>query len=605
MSKIRKNLRKGLTFIICNVSFGAVLLLTSCLDTSVLPNDVTIGEDYWKDKADVQGMVAGTYKSVCTEGVMERFIVWGGFRSDDLNALNSVLNVTKENNLKDIAAGNMNYNNTYADWMSIYQVINRCNIVLEKARSVVEIDPSYTLETYYTDESQMLALRALCYFYLVRTFRDVPYTTHAYMNSSQGFGAPQMAPSYVLQRCIEDLEAALAHPLSSAGFADWRKVGLITRDAIKSILADVYLWRGSMMHNQADYEQAIKYCDEVIESKRTQDANSQKDEGGRRPGQSAVQNESEYPLIAGENAYAQIFTVGNSKESILEFQMDGSNDTNDGLRNCYWSYDASNRKQGLMMAPGIFGRAGNEANLVYKTEYDYRFWENCFDVNSTSEKSEFEVRKMVSLSTLNNSADSRSAERTSHPGSSIGRPEGASRFAQNWIAYRLTDVMLMKAEALVQRGDSASFLQAFSLVHEVSKRAMADTAYAVTNTCTTQADYERLVLDERQRELCFEGKRWFDLVRYNYRHVDGIQPDKTLYEIADGESKNVNNFVKNYTEMMTLMERKYSEGGAAIGSKMSTEAHLYFPILNSEMKVNVNLRQNPVYEEDDIYVKNN
>jgi hypothetical protein len=36
---------------------------------------------------------------------------------------------------------------------------------------------------------------------------------------------------------------------------------------------------------------------------------------------------------------------------------------------------------------------------------------------------------------------------------------------------------------------------------------------------------------------------------------------------------------------------------------MNTEAHLYFPILNSEQKANYLLHQNPVYDEDDVYVK--
>ena len=38
--------------------------MTSCIDTEVLPNDVVIGEDFWKTKDDVTSMVAAAYKEM-------------------------------------------------------------------------------------------------------------------------------------------------------------------------------------------------------------------------------------------------------------------------------------------------------------------------------------------------------------------------------------------------------------------------------------------------------------------------------------------------------------------------------------------------------------
>ena len=80
---------------------------------------------------------------------------------------------------------------------------------------------------------------------------------------------------------------------------------------------------------------------------------------------------------------------------------------------------------------------------------------------------------------------------------------------------------------------------------------------------------QRLVLDERQRELCFEGKRWFDLVRYALRG--------------------------NHDAMLTMLVRKYSTGANAIKAKIPSEDYYYFPIYENELKVNPNLVQNPVY----------
>ena len=37
------------------------MLATSCIDNSVIPNEITIAKDYWKNKTDVQNMVARAY----------------------------------------------------------------------------------------------------------------------------------------------------------------------------------------------------------------------------------------------------------------------------------------------------------------------------------------------------------------------------------------------------------------------------------------------------------------------------------------------------------------------------------------------------------------
>ena len=99
--------------------------------------------------------------------------------------------------------------------------------------------------------------------------------------------------------------------------------------------------------------------------------------------------------------------------------------------------------------------------------------------------------------------------------------------SSNWIVYRLTDIMLLKAEALTQLlregTDQATIdynapliAEAFSLTNAVNKRSMMQNTLVDTlrsSDYRTKAQLEDLVLKERQRELMFEGKRWYDLVR--------------------------------------------------------------------------------------------
>ena len=100
---------------------------------------------------------------------------------------------------------------------------------------------------------------------------------------------------------------------------------------------------------------------------------------------------------------------------------------------------------------------------------------------------------------------------------------------------------------------------------------------------------EDLVLAERARELCFEGKRWFDLMRYNYRHTT-TQADLTKMLSQEGYT-----IVNNSDEFFNLALRKYTVP-SAMKVKMRDERYLYMPINQDEVEINTNLKQNPVYK---------
>lgn len=580
-------------YILCALSG---LMLASCVDTQILPDDMITGDDYWKTREDVSMMVAGAYKAMTASDVIQRFIVWGSARSDELNPTTSITingNDTYDY-LEEMNTGNMDYQNTFANWASLYTVINRCNQVLEKAPEVMQLDPSYTDATYQTDKSQMLALRSLAYFYLVRAFRDVPYVSTAYFNSGQERRIPQSAPSVVLDHCIADLNEALQAPLSPTGYADWRSCGLLNRDGINALLADIYLWRASMTHSASDYQNCVNYCDAVIESK--------KKTFPTEPGATVVK---EYPLIDGDDSYYQIFSQGNSSESIFELQMNTTRaGYNTGLAYMYWAYKNNNSNAGFLEpASSLFGSVSSEN--VFLSANDYRFYESCFDVASGTEGASLTVRKM--LYKMDFSTTSLPDARKLSKSNGLGRPGNKLDMNQNWIVYRLSDVMLMKAEAMVQlaSGDSDSKLgQAFNLVKAVNDRSIAETSLGTDSLkfsdYATKDGMEQLVLSERLRELCFEGKRWFDLVRYNYRHVEGVDITKTMSEIL-GKSTISSYPVATYGEMLNLMVRKYTEGGNTVKYKLNREPMLYFPVYESEIQANSNLKQNPAYDNTDIY----
>ena len=577
------------------VAAVAVTGLSSCDDfLTITPTDKTIGEDFWKTKEDVDNMVTGAYSNMLSSEIQRRAIIWGAYRSDEL-VKNSSFSST---DLDNISAVNLLPTNGYNSWASFYSVINRCNIVLSHAEAVMEEDPQFTLGDYNTARGQMLSLRSLCYFYLVRAFRDVPYTTQSYETDDVNMIIAQTSPDSVLQHCIDDLEEASKYVLKTGayGSGNWRNKGYFTRDAVNALLADIYLWRASMTKSASDYEKCIEYCDKVIEAK---------DLYYRENHNMAASGDKSdiYHLTSGSIAFSTIFGTsnGNAEESILEWQYDGTANSNIGLENLYYMTGSSkdHKTYGEVMASSVFNVVDENASnsngrKMYQSKNDRRFWDNVYEVGS-EEASELYVRKMIGTDG--------SLQGTTVP--TVGMSRTTNRafdyFRQNWIVYRLTDVMLMKAEAQVQLATSDEdelLTKAFALVQTVNKRSMLSNATDTLKMADfkTIDDMEQLVLAERGRELCFEGKRWFDLVRYGYRHMEGVDITTKLADRASWPALSKN--------MMKIVTRKYESGGDAVSFKMKSEPYLYFPIQRSEINVNSLLKQNPVYFDDETTSKN-
>jgi hypothetical protein len=443
----------------------------------------------------------------------------------------------------------------------------------------------------------MLALRSLCYFYLVRAFRDVPYTTRSYEDDSQVEMVEQSTPEVVLQHCLDDLNEARHYIMRTGSYGrnDWRNWGYMTRDAVHALMADIYLWRASMTHSSSDYQQAIVFCDSVINSKDAYYKRYQERELTEK-------EEDIYHLEDGMTAQIEIFNTnyGNSHESILEWQYNGRDNSNTALEQYYYKNNESSRNSILMASP-IFNTVATNANTaealkVYLSKNDYRFWNNVYDANN-EEAQQMSIRKMVeSSSTL--------IDVTSTVGPSKSTSRSYNEFRQNWIVYRLTDVMLMKAEALVETAasdsDAVSLQKAFGLVQAVNKRSMKknSTDTLKYENFKSKSDFELLVMAERERELCFEGKRWFDLMRYCYRHMTGVNANQLM---ADNAA-----WPELYQPMLKMIIRKYSVegGGDAVSYKMKGEPYLYWPIQESETKVNNLLKQNPVFIQEKSTSKN-
>lgn len=564
----------------------ASLALTGCADfLDILPKDMVTEDNFWDEKTDVEQMVFGCYVAMQSDAFISRAIAWGEMRSDNLY---NGTKIQDEGGLYEIMRENILSTNAYTAWVSYYNVINRCNQIIAKAPEVSLKDPTYTSSDVQATIAELTTLRALCYFYLIRAFKDVPYYTTPVTQEDQVVNLPATPFATVLERIIADVESVQNNAMKAYPESAYN-TGRITQDAIHALLADMYLWKG-------DYRKAEHYCQLVIDAKL---AAFDKKAGGATSlgmGEPAlIKHDNDpgrgYPLYPNNtggttygNAFNKIFGTGNSFESIFELSYEPTGTAGDThvensavgrLFGESTGRDGSNGGAGYVAPPDILGGDLDNPEPVYFKKEDSRYYEN---IVSGSGGASYTVRKGVyeDVYIMQSGTDFVTQSLSIR-----------TRLNANWIFYRLTDVMLMQAEAYAnQMADDGSdedkelLKKAFYLVYAVNTRSFMGNISSSANSkllqlgdYNTKSDICNLVLKERQIELMFEGKRWFDLVRQARR---------------DGSTQIIRSKV----------QPKFTSSTAGTGTLFVNMESLYWPYNRDEVTLNTMLEQKDYYANE-------
>ena len=143
----------------------------------------------------------------------------------------------------------------------------------------------------------------------------------------------------------------------------------------------------------------------------------------------------------------------------------------------------------------------------------------------------------------------------------------------NFIIYRMADVMLMKAEALVRKGGTDSWQAAIDLLNKIRKRSELP-ELTPNFSETSELEMLQLVLHERDMELAAEGKRWYDLVRLGKQQ----------------------NYKYKADFISIVIENNKTVGSKWINSVLSNEHAWFLPIPEDDINTNKYLEQNPYYD---------
>ncbi len=512
------------------------LTLSSCNEwLNILPNNEQVTDNYWKTRQDVEAVVASGYYYM--RQAVPTMLVWGEVRGGALYSSNSQHSYLQNFNLTP-SSGICNY-------ASLYKVIGMANSVLKYAPSVTTEDETYYESVMKSHLCEAYFQRAYCYLVLVKNFREVPLVVEAFVNDDADYMTPKSSEADIIAQIKDDIEKALATGAAKDIYEDtdgytWQTKGRATKWALYALMADACLWNH-------DYDEAIQYCNYILDAP--------EGDTSFRP-----------RFMSDMTKWYEIFYPGNSNESIFELNWE----THMSQTNNFGSWFSVGASSTLKVTDHL------KAKLIAETD----------EVMANSIRNGWatdgRVGRMIFGTFVSDAADQTKYGTANYlsvwkyMGTDIA-DRGNTRPAQdaNFILYRVPDVMLTKAEALVMKGGTQSWQTALDLVNRIRQRAGLDSV----NINVSETD-EMVMLDavmnEWTMEFLAEGKHWYNLLRMGrYDKGDGVYKERFINEIIESNQTTKDEWIKS-----VLMD----------------ENAWYMPIPYSEISVNENLVQNPYYK---------
>lgn len=232
----------------------AVFLIgsTGCNDwIDIEPENELIKQEFWKTSEDALAVLAGTYDAL-RECTMKSFLL-GEVRADYIGVSGGSFG-----NYTQIGANNIGETNGSVRWGEYYNAINLANTVMYYAPLMQELDQTLTDEVLAGIEAEMLFVRSLSYFYLLRLWKDVPLVLTPTISDTVDFYIPKSTEKEVITQIVGDLKKASAQAFTNEFIGDRTLYkGRANKYAIQALLADILLWN-------EDYEECITYCDSVM-----------------------------------------------------------------------------------------------------------------------------------------------------------------------------------------------------------------------------------------------------------------------------------------------------------------------------------------------------
>lgn len=524
------------------LSYTSLLLLLALGSCKKLVNEDPLSDgtldQFYKTKYDAYAAVAGMYGALQQTMIGEsqfnnRITFWGDARSDNMERQAQYSN----NSTSEIHLNSLSPNNNFADWGPLYTVIGRANLNIAKIPEVntfAKTAERLTDAEVNTYMAQSYAMRAVCYFYILRVWGDAPIRTAPFLDLNDNPMAPRDSKTKVKEQVIADLQKA--YDLTAKGATP--SVWYIGEGAIAAMMADVYMWRSHDGQIVPDYNNAVTWIKNVFKAKAVT---------------GKTYNATGTGATGSGGAASDLETTANWKNIFTN--PAASIET---IWTIHWDVTANG-------CPCMSGVSTAVNNTPMRT---------AVEVFNTWARSTTDVRGKQTIDALKTDNWDRvlkwygpsgftNATATYLTSAQAAAAVGTDKNVYVPL-YRLADVFLLYAEALNKTGDRANALKYLNLIHT---RATLP-AYTAAQLAT-EAQMEDAILDERRWELFAEGKRWFDLVRTDH-----------VIQLMD-----------------PIVKARQLAGGAAQTGWGTDKRRYLWPLHRNVLNANPNLKQNPPYSD--------
>lgn len=392
------------------------------------------------------------------------------------------------------------------DWNAYYVAIDRCNELITREEQI----NWKSEETRGKYMGEVRALRAICYFDMVRMFENIPLLTEP-----SAANVEQAAPDSVYSLIFSDLKYAAenipanAYPKSQAASND----GHVTRYGAAGMLARAYLYYKGRFNKEPEWctqADALAACEEIIASGEFKLIDQFKN---LWPASSSPALEKEKCSTFDEWIAQTTYAGEGNSEFIISMKCNytqdynGNNDgnrwiVNIGIRNIDsspygkgWGICSVNPQ--LVEAYGIGDQRMSASIIDHKAEGIDKistFNDKC--LMDSRQYTGYTVKKYTPMACTD--------------GTSLAKVWGSpDDFMLNqWqdvIVLRYSDVLLMAAEL-----GSPNAQQYFN---EVRMRAYRQDDGTIHAGYTEIAATKENIMNERRLEFAFEGIRYYDLLR--------------------------------------------------------------------------------------------
>lgn len=464
--------------IVLAVLVSSIAIVGGCKsDITELPLNAVSLDLYFRNTKDITASLSGMYTSFQEEMTGDgtgkdepyggRYHYWGECRSDNFDRASFATTTITE-----LAFNGLTINNSTDDWGGLYRTIYRANTNIKYIPQVSQYDNTATSAVVNNSLAQSYAMRAECYFYIVRVWGDAPIWTSPYTDVLQN---PKKArsPKAVIIDSVIIPDLTTAYSLIQKG--QIANVWNINEGAICAIMADVYMWRaGQPGGGQADYQNAILWMNKIFNAK--------------GPTNVAYTGTSASNLETTANWKNLFIAPATSIEPI-------------------WSINWDNTVNGCACLPVTIQLSNNPVKADSSVYFTWK----------ANNKIDTRFAKTIDTAAVANVASSQYSHtdrllkyfNANYLAANILQAgQSATNLNVYLVMYRLGDIYLLLAEAYAQTNDLPSALKYLNFVHvRAGLTAIPATLYTTTSTM------ENAILQERQYELFGEGKRWFDLVR--------------------------------------------------------------------------------------------